>query len=435
MSDPQPTRTGWPKSLAEYIGWKDLGVRDGVYRGSIQVRPEHLAPNGYLQAAVVVALADICCASGTFSTIPEDGALPLHAARPAPERNVRGMGRAGVILLAAIALGAGARAQETAQEHIHEHPAAPAPEALEPPAEPDALEQATEALDRFNDVEVAKAEGYRKPWHNDGFMMGEHWFRSDLLYAMTCDLERPEFLQYLVIEGERTLIGVGYVCDGAGPAPDWFGPEAVWHQHGPELCRFRSGVFADVSYLAQALPNPLNDETWQDVCESWWGEPERREVTMLHTWNWMARPDGPFVHENRAIPFLRAGLRVPTREELDAPAGRAALDTLRLASGDAFRRYSGAFQVANLGRFDTWGVHRVLRRAQRHARLAVDRMRAADKVGDRNLWAAAARDGGAAFADMQTEIAESLGPEERAVVQRFLASLVVHDHHTDDEVE
>lgn len=71
MSDPQPARTGWPTSLAEYIGWKDLGVRDGVYRSSIQVRPEHLAPNGYLQAAVVVALADICCASGTFATIPE----------------------------------------------------------------------------------------------------------------------------------------------------------------------------------------------------------------------------------------------------------------------------------------------------------------------------------------------------------------------------
>lgn len=71
MSDPQPARTGWPTSLAEYIGWKDLGVRDGVYRSSIQVRPEHLAPNGYLQAAVVVALADICCASGSFSTIPQ----------------------------------------------------------------------------------------------------------------------------------------------------------------------------------------------------------------------------------------------------------------------------------------------------------------------------------------------------------------------------
>jgi len=71
MSDPQQPRSGWPTSLAEYIGWKDLGVQDGVYRSSIQVRPEHLAPNGFLQAAVVVALADICCASGSFATLPE----------------------------------------------------------------------------------------------------------------------------------------------------------------------------------------------------------------------------------------------------------------------------------------------------------------------------------------------------------------------------
>lgn len=70
MVDRDAPRTGWPKSLAEYLGWVDLGVRDGVYRSSIQVRPEHLAPNGFLQAAVVVGLADICCAAGSFATVP-----------------------------------------------------------------------------------------------------------------------------------------------------------------------------------------------------------------------------------------------------------------------------------------------------------------------------------------------------------------------------
>jgi hypothetical protein len=337
------------------------------------------------------------------------------------------------VLLAAIALAGAAGAQNPGNGHEgHRHQAEPA--SLHPDL-PSALERATEALDRFSDVEVAKAEGYRQPWHNDGFMMGEHWFQSDLLRSGVCHIERPAFLQYLVIEGERTLIGTGYVCDGNKAPPDWFGPKAVWHRHGPELCRFRSGIFTDARYLAEALPNPLNDETWKDVCESWWGEPVLHPVAMLHTWNWIARPDGPFVHENRAIPFLRAGLHVPTREELDTPAGRAALDTLRLAYGDVGRRYSGAFLVADLGRFDTWGVRRMLRRAQRHARQAVERMRAADRAGDRILWASAARDGAAALSDMQTEIAESLSPQERAVVQRFLASLVVHDHHTDDVSE
>lgn len=71
MADPEQPRSGWPTSLAEFIGWKNLGVSDGAYRSSLQVRPEHLAPNGFLQAALVVALADIGCASGTFATIPE----------------------------------------------------------------------------------------------------------------------------------------------------------------------------------------------------------------------------------------------------------------------------------------------------------------------------------------------------------------------------
>ena len=52
---------------------------------------------------------------------------------------------------------------------------------------------------------------------------------------------------------------------------------------------------------------------------------------MLHTWNWILAPDGRYAHENRAIPFLRAGLRVPSKTELDAPPGRDAFDALFLA--------------------------------------------------------------------------------------------------------
>jgi hypothetical protein len=294
------------------------------------------------------------------------------------------------------------------------------------------LDQATRALDRFQDVAVAEDEGYRKPWRNDGFMMGEHWFSPALLGDPACRLDQPEFLQYLVIDGKRTLIGTGYVCDAGQPTPEWFGSETVWHQHGPELCRFRSGVFHDASYFARALPNPLNDETWEDVCESWWAEPVVQSLAMLHTWNWVAHPDGPFVHENRAIPFLREGLKVPSRSELDAPAGRAALETLRLAHGDESRRYEGAFRVADLGPLDAWSVRRKLRRAQRTAEAAVERMRSAERLGDAVMWAAAARDGAAALETVRREISEGLAPAQREVIERFLASLVVHEHHTED---
>ncbi len=41
--------------------------------GQLTIRPEFMAPNGYLHAATVVALADTCCGYGTIANLP-DGA-------------------------------------------------------------------------------------------------------------------------------------------------------------------------------------------------------------------------------------------------------------------------------------------------------------------------------------------------------------------------
>ena len=47
------------------------GGSEGVARAKFEVRPEHIAPNGFLQASVVVALADMCCARGTLDGLGE----------------------------------------------------------------------------------------------------------------------------------------------------------------------------------------------------------------------------------------------------------------------------------------------------------------------------------------------------------------------------
>jgi hypothetical protein len=96
------------------------------------------------------------------------------------------------------------------------------------------------------------------------------------LAAGRCELERPAFLQYLVIDGRRTLIGTGYVCDADDPEPAWFGASSIWHSHGPELCRFRKGAFMDASYFARALPNEVSEETWQELSAG--GGEHRRSV-------------------------------------------------------------------------------------------------------------------------------------------------------------
>lgn len=37
----------------------------------MDIKPQHLAPNGYLHAASVVALADSACGRGVMATLPE----------------------------------------------------------------------------------------------------------------------------------------------------------------------------------------------------------------------------------------------------------------------------------------------------------------------------------------------------------------------------
>jgi uncharacterized protein (TIGR00369 family) len=56
---------GWPASQAEWIGYQSLGPG----RARIDVQPAHIAPNGFLQAGVMVALADMVCAP--FHVLPE----------------------------------------------------------------------------------------------------------------------------------------------------------------------------------------------------------------------------------------------------------------------------------------------------------------------------------------------------------------------------
>ena len=48
-------------------------VVDGVVRAGLTLRDEHMAPNGYLHAAAVIALADTACGYGCILSLPEGG--------------------------------------------------------------------------------------------------------------------------------------------------------------------------------------------------------------------------------------------------------------------------------------------------------------------------------------------------------------------------
>jgi 1,4-dihydroxy-2-naphthoyl-CoA hydrolase len=59
-------------TLPGLIGIEILEATEGRLRSRLQLREELLAPNGYLHAATIIALADTSCGYGTFVGLPED---------------------------------------------------------------------------------------------------------------------------------------------------------------------------------------------------------------------------------------------------------------------------------------------------------------------------------------------------------------------------
>ena len=56
--------------LPGLMGIEFLTIEPGRLTSRLTVRPELLAPNGYLHAAVVIALADTTCGYGTINDLP-----------------------------------------------------------------------------------------------------------------------------------------------------------------------------------------------------------------------------------------------------------------------------------------------------------------------------------------------------------------------------
>jgi uncharacterized protein (TIGR00369 family) len=57
--------------LPGLIGLVITEAEHGLVRSRLDVRPDHLAPNGFLHAATVVALADTSCGYGSLRARPE----------------------------------------------------------------------------------------------------------------------------------------------------------------------------------------------------------------------------------------------------------------------------------------------------------------------------------------------------------------------------
>lgn len=58
-------------TLPELMGLEWLEARNGYVKGRFTVSRRHMAPNGFLHAASVIALADSACGYGCMASLPE----------------------------------------------------------------------------------------------------------------------------------------------------------------------------------------------------------------------------------------------------------------------------------------------------------------------------------------------------------------------------
>ena len=56
--------------LPGLVGFRVTAIDEGMLAAELEVRPELLAPNGFLHAATVIALADTACGYGCIAHLP-----------------------------------------------------------------------------------------------------------------------------------------------------------------------------------------------------------------------------------------------------------------------------------------------------------------------------------------------------------------------------
>ncbi|MGH7461297.1 MAG: hypothetical protein ACREMA_09750, partial [Longimicrobiales bacterium] len=194
------------------------------------------------------------------------------------------------------------------------------------------INAARRATERYREHANAVSDGYRL-FGAEGPLMGEHWYHPDLV-RKPLDLEHPATLQYALIDGRRTLVGVAYNTyqKPGQPLPDGFaGTTDHWHVHDmPKLAR---ALVADRPLLRRIVDRRV------ERGELGAGD-FRSQLVMVHAWIWSDNPAGMFAQQHRALPYLRAGLP-------SAWAGRADLNA---AQGVALLREGCAQEIGRLDR-------------------------------------------------------------------------------------
>ena len=179
---------------------------------------------------------------------------------------------------------------------------------------------------------------------------GQHWLHRWRVAGGSPDLASPSFVMFAPVKGAWKQAGLAY---SRRIGPDSLVPTALggvetpWHLHQP--CAFVPGE-GDV--LADG----------EDDCKARGGYPRPPEIAMVHVWT-IANPEGPFAHDNVALPYWVTGLPLPTAADLSTPGRARRTRALGLALGESYgARLPYARLIEHLaarpGLGDSLAVHR-----------------------------------------------------------------------------
>ncbi len=312
------------------------------------------------------------------------------------------MKRIQILALLAVAIASPLAAQH---EHgaMHHADAATSPrDSAELRAQIEAVRAATA---RYRDHANAVRDGYKR-FGQEGPLMGEHWYRPDLV-RQPLDLRHPSTLQYADVGGRKVLVGVAYTVyrRPGEPVPEGFaGASDHWHTH--DVVRLAQAATAERPFVRWLVQRRID----QGKVGPGGG---RTLLTMVHAWIWLDNPEGMFAQEHLALPYLRAGLPVAWA------SGAAAAQGVQLIVPGACRAEVG--RTDKLARIDG-GQERLLTAAceqeAAQVRAALNRRREAATVN-----AAAER----AWTGYEAARARILHADQLARMQRIMGAVMEHE--------
>ena len=162
---------------------------------------------------------------------------------------------------------------------------------------------------------------------------GQHWLAVRRWLANEpAPLDKPFFVLYLPVRDSMIPIGVAHaekITGNTQPRTELAGMAAEWHIH--VVCR---GIPGEGQVILDGVEN----------CLERGGDPAPNRISMVHTWT-VPNPDGPFAHDNPALPFIATGLKPPTQFTRDDRLFAIALGEsygARLMLGALIERYATA---------------------------------------------------------------------------------------------